>query len=89
MSPELHLLVALAAFSASTAAASSNPTSLTDSFPKATVQAVDVAIIGGGSSGSNAAIHLSDAGLSIGLIEKEDRLVRPTWENTYSLLLTV
>ncbi|KAL1897720.1 hypothetical protein Sste5346_004028 [Sporothrix stenoceras] len=43
-------------------------------YPDATVKDTDVVIVGGGSSGSNAAINLVDAGQSIILIEKEAQL---------------
>ncbi|CAK7205538.1 hypothetical protein SEUCBS139899_008315, partial [Sporothrix eucalyptigena] len=43
-------------------------------YPDATVQSVDVAIVGGGSSGSNAAINLYDAGKSLVLIEMQAQL---------------
>ncbi|RAL03001.1 fumarate reductase/succinate dehydrogenase [Aspergillus ibericus CBS 121593] len=57
------------------AAAASNSTSFRSRFPEAAaVQAVDVVVVGGGASGANAAIHFKDAGLSLLLVEKQDRL---------------
>ncbi|PWY70295.1 amine oxidase flavin-containing superfamily [Aspergillus sclerotioniger CBS 115572] len=56
------------------AAAASNSTSFRARFPEAAVQTVDVVVVGGGASGANAAVHFKDAGLSLVLVEKQDRL---------------
>ncbi|PYI01160.1 fumarate reductase/succinate dehydrogenase [Aspergillus sclerotiicarbonarius CBS 121057] len=56
------------------AAAASNTTSFRSRYPEAAVQAVDVVVVGGGAAGANAAVHLHDAGLSLLLVEKQDRL---------------
>lgn len=45
-------------------------------YPGAANLSVDALIIGGGSSGSNAAIHLLDSGLSVLVVEKQAQLVR-------------
>lgn len=44
------------------------------SYPNATRKNVDVVVVGGGSAGSNAAIHLYDAGLDILLVETQSQL---------------
>ncbi|PYH92288.1 fumarate reductase/succinate dehydrogenase [Aspergillus ellipticus CBS 707.79] len=75
MSFSRALFTALVATAGTAAAAAvSNASTFEARFPQAAVQSVDVAIIGGGGSGANAAVHLHDAGLSLLLVEKQDRL---------------
>ncbi|EFX05568.1 amine oxidase flavin-containing superfamily [Grosmannia clavigera kw1407] len=43
-------------------------------YANASYKSVDVVIVGGGSSGSNAAVHLKDAGLDVLVVEKNTQL---------------
>lgn len=44
-------------------------------YPGAANKTVDVVIVGGGSSGSNAAVHFKDAGLDVLVVEQNTQLV--------------
>jgi heterodisulfide reductase subunit A-like polyferredoxin len=67
-------LVALAT-SLSVLAAPSSKVGPCTPFPTAGTLQVDVAIIGGGASGSYAAVALKDQGKSVAIIEKNNHLV--------------
>ncbi|OJJ42235.1 hypothetical protein ASPZODRAFT_105594 [Penicilliopsis zonata CBS 506.65] len=68
---------------ASTSFSPSSATPFATLYPNADVHTVDLVVVGGGGSGANAAVHFHDAGLSLLLVEKEDRLggMVDSWTN--------